>query len=217
MTATEPLFRDDAYLKSCDATVVGTNDRGGIILDRTVFYATGGGQPGDRGMLKAGDLDIEVATAVKGETPDQIVHVPASQDALPAPGQAVTAQIDWDARYRRMRIHSALHLLSCVVPFPVTGGQISDDYGRLDFSIDGAVPPKDEISEQLNALIDGNHSITTEWINRRGTRSQPRPRQDDERQAAGGRRSRADSCASARSTCSPAAARTCSTRRRSER
>ncbi|MEJ8573791.1 alanyl-tRNA editing protein [Microbaculum marinum] len=164
MPATEPLFRDDAYLKSCEATVVGINDRGGIILDRTVFYATGGGQPGDAGVLRAGGSDIPVATAVKGETADEIVHVPAQDAALPKPGQAVAAEIDWETRYRRMRIHSALHLLSCALPFPVTGGQIADDYGRLDFSIDGAVPTKEEITARLNELICGNHAISTEWI-----------------------------------------------------
>lgn len=172
MATTEPLFRDDAYRKSCDATVLGINDRGGIVLDRTVFYATGGGQPGDRGVLKAagndggndGAAQIAIATAVKGETPDEIVHVPAEPSALPEPGQTIEALIDWETRYRRMRIHTALHLLSCVLVHPVTGGQISDDYGRLDFDIEGAVPPKDELSDQLNALISGNHPVTTEWI-----------------------------------------------------
>lgn len=165
MPATEPVFRDDAYLKSCQATVLGINDRGGIVLDRTVFYATGGGQPGDKGLLRPeGGIDIAVATAVKGETPDEIVHVPAEAGALPEPGQSVEAMIDWETRYRRMRIHTALHLLSCVLVHPVTGGQISDDYGRLDFDIEGTVPPKEELSEQLNALIAGNHPISTEWI-----------------------------------------------------
>lgn len=164
MPATTPLFRDDAYLKSCEATVLGVNERGGIVLDRTVFYATGGGQPGDKGVLKAGGAEIAVATAVKGEVPDEIVHVPAEPGVLPEAGQAVAAEIDWETRYRRMRIHSALHLLSCVLPFPVTGGQISDDYGRLDFKIEGAVPPKEEIADKLNELISGNHPISTEWI-----------------------------------------------------
>jgi misacylated tRNA(Ala) deacylase len=163
--ATEPLFQDDAYLKTCEATVLGVNDRGGIVLDRTVFYATGGGQPGDTGILRpAGGADIVVATAVKGDTPGEIVHVPADADTLPDAGQPVEALIDWETRHKRMRIHTALHLLSVVMPHPVTGGQISDDYGRLDFAIEGAVPPKDELSEQLNALIAGDHAISTEWI-----------------------------------------------------
>jgi misacylated tRNA(Ala) deacylase len=163
--ATEPLFRDDAYLKSCEATVLGVNERGGIVLDRTVFYATGGGQPGDKGVLRTGaGPDIAVATAVKGETPGEIVHVPAVADICPEAGQRIEALIDWETRYRRMRIHTGLHLLSCVLAFPVTGGQIADEYGRLDFDIDGPVPPKEEITEQLNALIGGDHAVSTEWI-----------------------------------------------------
>jgi len=162
---TEPLFRDDAYLKSCAATVVGLNDRGGIILDRTVFYATGGGQPGDKGFLTTTDgRKVAIATAVKGEMPGEIVHVPAEPDDLPEPGDTVEAAIDWETRHKRMRIHTALHLLSVVLPFPVTGGQISDEYGRLDFSIDGPVPAKDEITEKLNTLAAGDHFVSTEWI-----------------------------------------------------
>lgn len=165
MPATEPLFRDDAYLRSCAATVVAVNDRGGIVLDRTVFYATGGGQPGDRGTLRrAAGGEIAIATAVKGEAPEEIVHVPAAPDALPAPGEALEALIDWEARHRRMRIHTALHLLSVALPFPVTGGQIADDYGRLDFDVDGVVPPKEDLTARLQAMIDGDHAVSAEWI-----------------------------------------------------
>jgi misacylated tRNA(Ala) deacylase len=162
---TAPLFRDDAYLKSCEATVLGVNERGGIILDRTVFYATGGGQPGDKGLLKpSGGQPIEIATAVKGETPGEIVHVPATPvEALEA-GQPIEAAIDWETRYRRMRIHTSLHLLSVVLNYPVTGGQISDEYGRLDFDIDGPVPSKEELTGRLNELISGDHPVSTEWI-----------------------------------------------------
>lgn len=161
---TEPLFREDAYLRSCAATVTGINDRGGIVLDRTVFYATGGGQPGDRGVLKRNGGEIAVATAVKGDAPGEIVHVPATPGALPEPGETLEALIDWEARYRRMRIHTGLHLLSVVVPYPVTGGQIADDYGRLDFDLEGPVPPKEELTERLNSLIAGDHTVMSEWI-----------------------------------------------------
>ncbi|WP_436641173.1 alanyl-tRNA editing protein [Microbaculum sp. FT89] len=165
MPETEPLFRDDAYRKSCEATVLGVNDRGGIVLDRTVFYPTGGGQPGDKGTLTLEDgTEIPVATAVKGDAPGEIVHVPAEPGPLPEPGDTVEAKIDWETRYRRMRVHTALHLLSVAMPHPVTGGQISDDYGRLDFAIEGTVPQKEELTEQLNALISGDHLVTTEWI-----------------------------------------------------
>ncbi len=165
MPATEPLFRDDAYLKSCEATVVAVNDRGGIVLDRSVFYATGGGQPGDKGFLKLKDgTEIPIATAVKGEEPGEIVHVPAGPGVLPEPGQPVEAVLDWSTRHSRMRVHTALHLLSVVLPYPVTGGQIADDYGRLDFAIEGPVPEKEALTEKLNALIAGDHPVTTEWI-----------------------------------------------------
>ncbi len=159
------LFRDDAYLTTCQAQVVGVNDRGGIVLDRTVFYAAGGGQPGDTGHLKAADgTEIAIATTVKGDAPDEIVHVPASPEGLPEPGTPIEAEIDWAIRHRRMRIHTALHLLSCVLPYPVTGGQISDDYGRLDFDIDEPIAPKDELTDALNALVSGDHPVTSEWI-----------------------------------------------------
>jgi misacylated tRNA(Ala) deacylase len=161
---TELLFRDDAYLKSAEATVLAVNDRRGIVLDRTVFYATGGGQPGDNGKLTRGGSDIAIATTVYGDTKADIVHVPGEAELLPEPGETLTAVLDWERRYLHMRIHTALHLLSVVLPYPVTGGQIGADEGRLDFSIDGDVPPKEEIEAKLNALVAANYPVTTEWI-----------------------------------------------------
>jgi misacylated tRNA(Ala) deacylase len=162
---TELLFRDDAYLPETEAKVLGINDRRGIILDRTVFYATGGGQPGDTGTLeRAGGPAVPVATAVYGEDKSEVVHVPADGAALPAPGETVRAVLDWTRRHRHMRIHTGLHLLSVVLPFPVTGGQIGADEGRLDFDIDGDVPGKDEIEAKLNALVAANYPVSSEWI-----------------------------------------------------
>jgi misacylated tRNA(Ala) deacylase len=159
------LFRDDAYRVDTPATVLAINDRRGIILDRTVFFATGGGQPGDSGrLLRAGGMTVSVATAVYGEDKSEIVHVPAEGEALPEPGEAVTAAVDWPRRHRHMRIHTGLHLLSVVLPFPVTGGQISADEGRLDFDIDGEVPPKEEIEARLNALVAADYPVSDEWI-----------------------------------------------------
>ena len=124
---TEEIFREDAYAQDCEAMVTAVNDRGGIVLDRTVFYPTGGGQPGDCGVLRLTDgSEIRIATTVKGEAPDEIVHVPDEGQNPPAAGTAVTAAIDWDRRHRLMRIHSCLHLLSAILPYPVTGGQIGD-------------------------------------------------------------------------------------------
>jgi misacylated tRNA(Ala) deacylase len=162
---TELLFRDDAYLPETEATVLSVNDRRGIILDRTVFFATGGGQPGDSGSLTRGDAPpIAIATTVYGDDKSEIVHVPGEEEPLPEPGETLKAAIDWERRHRHMRIHTGLHLLSVVLPFPVTGGQIRADEGRLDFDIDGEVPPKEEIEARLNALIAADHPVTDEWI-----------------------------------------------------
>jgi misacylated tRNA(Ala) deacylase len=158
------LFRDDAYLPATEATVVAVNDRRGIVLDRTVFYATGGGQPGDTGILERSGGNIAVATTVYGEDKSQIVHVPADDAPLPEPGETLKAVLDWTRRHRLMRIHSGLHLLSVVLPYPVTGGSIGADEGRLDFDIAGDVPAKEAIEEQLNALVAADYAVTQEWI-----------------------------------------------------
>jgi misacylated tRNA(Ala) deacylase len=161
---TELLFRDDAYLSSAEATVLAVNDRRGIVLDRTVFYATGGGQPGDIGTLQRAEGSIAIATAVYGDSKADIVHVPGDAEPLPEPGEKLTAVLDWERRHKHMRIHTGLHLLSVVLPYPVTGGQIGADEGRLDFSIEGEVPAKEEVEEKLNALIAADYAVTTEWI-----------------------------------------------------
>ena len=166
---TEPLFREDAYLRECAARVVRVGE-GGVVLDRTVFYATGGGQPGDSGTLVWEGGALPVATAVKGEGAE-IVHVvdraapdAAGSGALPPEGAEVVVRLDWERRHRHMRVHTGLHLLSVVIPLPVTGGQIAADKGRLDF--DMAEPPEDRegLEAALNALVAADHAVTTEWI-----------------------------------------------------
>jgi len=162
---TEDLFREDSYLKECTAKVVDINDLGGIVLDRTIFYPTGGGQPGDKGTLSLSDGSaITIATTVKGNTPDEIVHVPAEGQNLPTVGDTVTAEIDWVSRHRLMRMHSCLHLLSAVLPYPVTGGQVSDGKGRLDFDLPEATLDKEEITQKLNDLISQNLEVSFSWI-----------------------------------------------------
>jgi misacylated tRNA(Ala) deacylase len=162
---TEALYGEDPYRSSCEATVVSISERGGIILDRTVFYAAGGGQPGDSGLLRFVDgSEIAIATTVKGDTPGEIVHVPASLDVVAEPARQVEACIDWERRHRLMRIHTCLHLLSVAVPHPVTGGQISDDYGRLDFDVGNAQLDKDALTDRINEMVAADHQVSAEWI-----------------------------------------------------
>jgi misacylated tRNA(Ala) deacylase len=160
----ELLFRDDAYLRSCEALVTGVDERG-IRLDRTVFYPMGGGQPGDAGVLRRADgTTVAIVDARKGDGLDDVLHVPAPGSAAPAVGERVTAEIDWDRRYRLMRMHTCLHLLCAVIPGAVTGGQISDGKGRLDFDVPGEALDKDAITAKLNALIAADHAVTPRWI-----------------------------------------------------
>ena len=172
--ATEALFRDDAYLAEATATVVAVNERGGVVLDRTIFYPTGGGQPGDSGLIVPADgAPLTIATTVKGEAPGEIVHVPAPDQPLPAVGTPVTLRLDWGRRYRHMRMHSCMHLLSALLPYPVTGGQIAADKGRLDFDMDGAAPDREALTEKLLALIAADDPVTTEWITDEGLAARP--------------------------------------------
>lgn len=164
--ATELLFRADAYQRSCHATVLAVNERGGIVLDRTVFYATGGGQPGDVGrLLRADGEAVTIATTVyDAQDKATVVHVAEPGGPLPAVGDAVTAEIDWDVRLKRMRVHTALHLLTTVLPYPVTGGAIGDGDGRLDFDIPDAGLDKDALSAALMAAVGKKADVTERWI-----------------------------------------------------
>ena len=160
----ELLFRDDAFLKQCTATVTAINERGGILLDRTVFYATAGGQPGDKGLISWDGGQAVIATAVYDEVKD-VVHVPAEAQALPPVGATVTAALDWTTRYRNMRAHTLMHLLCASVPFPVTGGAIGEDGGRIDFDIpEGQIPDKVALGATLNRLIAEDHPVSFRWI-----------------------------------------------------
>ena len=162
---TEELFRADAYLKECGAAVEGINDKGGIVLDRTVFYPTGGGQPGDSGVLITGDgAEIAIITTVKGDDDENVVHVPAEGSALPVPGDTVMARIDWDRRYKHMRMHTGLHLMCAVVPYGVTGGKIGAEKSSLDFDIGDATLDKEMIADGINKLVAEDRTVGARWI-----------------------------------------------------
>ncbi|MEY1555936.1 alanyl-tRNA editing protein [Yoonia sp. R2331] len=160
---TKPLFRDDAYARDAVGRVVEITAEGGIVLDQTNFYPTSGGQPGDAGRLTWQGGAIEVATTVKGPG-DAIVLVPAEPAALPEPGTQVQQTLAWDRRHKLMRMHTALHLLSVVIPLPVTGGSIGTDKSRLDFDMEDAPADKAALDATLNKLIDCHFAVSDEWI-----------------------------------------------------
>lgn len=160
---TKTLFLEETYLRDAQAKVFAVTDEGGIILDETIFYATGGGQPGDSGTLSWGGGKIDIATAVTGDG-GTIILVPAEPNAMPSVGATVTQTLNWERRHRHMRVHTALHLLSVVIPLPVTGGSIGSDKGRLDFDMPEAPDDKAALEETLNKLIDCDFEVTSEWI-----------------------------------------------------
>lgn len=158
----DELFRQDSYLKSCDATVIAVDDKG-IRLDRTVFYPTGGGQPGDRGTLTLADgSSIAIADTVKAG--DDIAHVPVPDAPRPSVGDKVVAAVDWARRHRHMRMHTALHVMSAVIKGDVTGGQVNADKSRLDFNLTGDVPTKEYVTEEVNRQIALDRPVTPRWI-----------------------------------------------------
>jgi misacylated tRNA(Ala) deacylase len=163
---TEQLYRADAYQRECTARVLAVNERGGVVLDRTVFYASAGGQPGDKGTLEIeGAGRCPIATTVYDADKVTIVHVPAEGSAAPQPGQTVRVVLDWDTRSKLMRMHTCLHLLCSLVKFPVTGGQVGAEEGRLDFDIeDASAVDKDALTTRLNELIAADHPVTERWI-----------------------------------------------------
>jgi misacylated tRNA(Ala) deacylase len=164
--ATDCVFREDSYLKECEARVLALTPQGGIILDRTVFYANSGGQPGDTGTLTtANDARVVIENAIFTDAAKtEIAHVPAAGSPALNIGDVVTATIDWDKRYARMRMHTALHLLSAALPYPVTGGSVGDAEGRLDFDIPESGLEKDAITAKIAEMIASNAAVTSRWI-----------------------------------------------------
>ena len=167
---TEALFRDDGYLKSCSARVVAVTEQG-VILDRTVFYPLGGGQPGDTGEIRlASGVALSVIDTRKSG--HDIAHVIEKASSPPVVGETVEAVIDWDRRYAHMRMHTGLHLLGVVLPYGVTGGSIGATRSRLDFDMTETVD-KEAVCRELNALIAADHPVQTQWITDKELAAQP--------------------------------------------
>ncbi|HVO91064.1 MAG TPA: alanyl-tRNA editing protein [Casimicrobiaceae bacterium] len=161
---TELLFRDDPYLKAANARVIAVHERG-IELDRTIFYPQGGGQMGDTGVMTLAEgASLAIADTRKGDAPDSVLHVLAAGAPQPNVGDAVALQLDWERRYALMRLHTALHVMSCVVVAPVTGGNIAPDKARLDFDIDMSLLDARRIEEETNAIVARAIATQIEWI-----------------------------------------------------
>ncbi len=158
------LFRDDFYLSTCEAVVTAVHEDGGIELDQTCFYATSGGQPGDTGFLERADgSKIDIGLTKHGADKSIIIHVPTEGQATPELGEKLTLHIDWQRRYRLMRMHTACHLLSVVCPWPITGAAVGEDESRVDFDMSETID-KDEVTSKLMDLVQQNHPVFLKWI-----------------------------------------------------
>ncbi|MFZ5783854.1 MAG: alanyl-tRNA editing protein [Pseudomonadota bacterium] len=158
----EELFRQDAYLKQTDAVVTAVEDKG-VRLDRTIFYPTGGGQPGDTGVLRWADGEAAIIDTVKAEGGD-ILHVLAPDAPRPPIGTSVQGFLNWERRYRHMRMHTALHVMSAVIKGSVTGGQVGADKSRLDFNLEGDVPTKEWVTERINEILAVDRAVVPQWV-----------------------------------------------------
>lgn len=167
---TDELFREDSYLQECDATVVAIDD-GALILDRTVFYSLGGGQPGDTGTVTWDGGQATIVDTRYGEG-GTIRHILEEGAPMPSVGDSVHAVLDWDRRYRHMRMHTAMHLLGSVLQYGVTGGNISAEKSRLDFDMADSVD-KDAVGAALAKLVSENHAVSCRWITEDELDAQP--------------------------------------------
>lgn len=165
MATTEALFRSDSYLFEAEAEVAAVNERGGILLDRTIFYATSGGQPGDTGRLvRADGSAIAIAATITGESKDEIIHIPANGAAAPDVGERVRLMIDAERRLRLMRMHTACHLLTAVCPHPITGASVGEEESRIDFDIPDSGFTKEDVTARLMQLVAADHPVFIRWI-----------------------------------------------------
>ena len=167
---TAELFREDSYLKDCEATVTAVAE-GAVVLDRTVFYPLGGGQPGDTGTLRWGSGSARVVDTRYGDD-GAITHRVEAGAELPAVGDVVQASLDWERRYRHMRMHTAMHLLGAVLKYGVTGGNITAEKSRLDFDMEDTVD-KEAVGAALAALVAEDHPVSCRWISDEELDAQP--------------------------------------------
>ena len=167
----EELFRQDSYLKEADATVTAVEDRG-VRLDRSIFYPTGGGQPGDTGLLRWEGGEAKVVDTLKAEGND-VLHVLAPDSPRPEVGAKVHTSLDWERRHLHMRMHTALHVISAVIKGNVTGGQVGVEKSRLDFNLEGEVPTKEWVTEEVNRLIALDRPVTQQWVTDEELTSRP--------------------------------------------
>jgi misacylated tRNA(Ala) deacylase len=167
----EELFRQDAYLKQADATVTAVEDRG-VRLDRSIFYPTGGGQPGDTGMLRWDGGEAKIIDTVKADGND-VLLVLAPDAPKPAVGARVHCELDWERRYKHMRMHTALHVMSAVIKGNVTGGQVNADKSRLDFNLEGEVPTKEWVTEEINKILANDRPVVPQWVTDEELASRP--------------------------------------------
>ena len=167
---TKELFREDGYLVNCDGNVIAVED-GSVVLEQTVFYPLGGGQPGDTGIMQYADgTQVDIIDTKKGEK--GILHILQEGIALPKEGETVKVELNWERRHKLMRMHSCMHLLCSIVPFGVTGGSIREDSARLDFDAEDPMD-KEAINIELNRLIAEDHPMTIGWISEEELDAQP--------------------------------------------
>lgn len=157
---TEELFREDSYSQNCTGVVTAVSDQG-IVLDKTVFYPSGGGQPGDSGMMTFLSGEASIVDTRKGE--NGILHILEDTAAVPSVGDEVTVNLNWDRRHKLMRMHTCMHLVCALVEGDVTGGQVGEVKSRLDFNIPEN-PDKVALGEALNKLIAEDHPLSQSWI-----------------------------------------------------
>lgn len=159
------LFREDAYLTSCEATLTRIRPDGGLVFDQTVFYATSGGQPGDTGLVRrANGNELRIAATVTGETKEDIVHMPAESRTPPEIGEKVTLSIDWQRRFNLMRMHTACHILSVVCPFPITGASVGEEESRVDLDLPDPAYTREFVTSEIQKIVDGAHPVALRWI-----------------------------------------------------